>query len=353
MKNKKGKIPLKGLTLEQLREFCTEIGQPSFRGNQLFNWMYNHLASDFLEMENLPKSFRTNLAENNALITLKLIESEVSEETGTEKFLLSTQENLQIESVIIPEGKRLTLCISTQVGCPLDCKFCATGLMGYKKNLTAGEIFDQYLIAAKKYGKKNITNLVFMGMGEPLLNYNSTLNVLKIFNNELTTGISLKKITVSTAGIAPKIKQLADTGLKVKIAFSLHSCFEDIRSKIMPINLKYSLKENLEALRYYSNKTGTKITFEYVMLNGINDRKEDLTALGKLCNSIPSKINIIPFNSLKHMNPEGFSAELEPTVKHKIEKFVSELRNRNITVTVRYTQGEDIAAACGQLAVNY
>src|SRR5690606_5878537 len=163
-----------------------------------------------------------------------------------------TKERNKIESVIIPEEKRTTLCISTQVGCPLDCQFCATGLMGYKKNLSPGEIFDQYMLAAKDYGKEKLTNIVYMGMGEPLLNFKSTVQSLKIFSEELTTGISLKKITVSTAGIAPKIKELADTGLKVKLALSLHSCFEDIRSKIMPINKKYSLKETLDACRYYT-----------------------------------------------------------------------------------------------------
>ena len=155
---------------------------------------------------------------------------------------------------------------------------------------------------------------------------------------------------MSTAGIAPKIKELADTGLKVKLAFSLHSCFEDIRSKIMPINKKYSLKENIHALKYYVAETGTKITFEYVMLKDINDRDEDLHAFIKLCSEIPSKINVIPFNSLKHMNPSGLSAELQPTPKKKIDNFVKRLRDKNITVIVRYTQGEDIAAACGQLA---
>lgn len=313
--------------------------------------MYNHLATDFDEMQNLPKALRSELKETAELQALSFVESELSPGTGTKKFLFETKENNRIESVIIPEEKRTTLCISTQVGCPLDCQFCATGLMGYKKNLTTGEIFDQYMLAAKDYGKENLTNIVYMGMGEPLLNYNATLKSLQIFSEELTTGISLKKITVSTAGIAPKIRELADSGLKVKLAFSLHSCFEDIRTKIMPINKKYSLKETMEACRYYSDRTGTRITFEYVMLKDVNDRDKDIDALFKLCNSIPSKLNVIPFNSLEHMNPAGFAAELKPTSKRRIEEFVKKLRNKNITVMVRETQGEDIAAACGQLAV--
>ncbi|HKB84924.1 MAG TPA: radical SAM protein, partial [Ignavibacteriaceae bacterium] len=195
------------------------------------------------------------------------------------------------------------------------------------------------------------SNIVYMGMGEPLLNYKETVKSLEIFGEELTTGISIKRITVSTAGIAPKIIELADTGLNVKLAFSLHSCFEDIRTKIMPINKKYPLKQNIEAVKYYAKKTGTRITFEYVMLKGINDRDEDLNALVKLCSTIPSKVNVIPFNSLEHMDPAGYSAQLEPTSRKRIEDFVQRLRDKNVTVIVRYTQGGDIAAACGQLAV--
>jgi 23S rRNA (adenine2503-C2)-methyltransferase len=347
------KLQLKGLTLEELQNYFESIGEYKYRASQVFNWMYNHLSVNFDEMLNLPKSLRKKLTEENEIKTLDYLDSEISPLSGTKKFIFATKENHKIESVIIPEDKRITLCVSTQIGCPLDCKFCATGLMGYKKNLSPGEIFDQYLLASKNYKENKITNIVFMGMGEPLLNYKSTIKTLNIFSDELRTGISLKKITVSTAGIAPKIKELADSGLKVKLAFSLHSCFEDIRRKIMPITKKYSLKENIEALKYYSRKTKTRITFEYVMLKDINDREEDVKALANLCSQIPSKINVIPFNSLKHMNPEGISAELEPTPRHKIENFINKLRNRNITVTVRLTQGEDIAAACGQLAVKY
>jgi 23S rRNA (adenine2503-C2)-methyltransferase len=222
--------------------------------------------------------------------------------------------------------------------------------MGYKRNLSAGEIFDQYMLAVKDWGKDKITNIVYMGMGEPLLNYLNTIKSLRIFSHEITKGISYKKITVSTSGIAPKIRELADYGINVKIALSLHSCFEDIRSKLMPINQKYSLKENLMAVRYYAKKTATRITFEYVMLKDLNDTDEDVEALVKICKEIPSKINVIPFNSLQHMNPSGFSAKLESTPKVKIDDFVKKLRDKNITVMIRQTQGDDIAAACGQLA---
>lgn len=350
---KMNKVPLKGMSLNELRDYFTSIGEPKFRADQVFNWMYNHLAVDFNEMQNISKSLRGRLSEIGTLNALKFVDAEKSASSGTKKYIFETLEGNKIESVIIPEEKRNTLCISTQVGCPLDCKFCATGLMGYKKNLTAGEIFDQYTLAARDFGKENLTNIVYMGMGEPLLNFNSTLKSLQIFSEELTTGISLKKITVSTAGIAPRIRDLADTGLKAKLAFSLHSCFDDVRSKIMPINDKYSLKPNIEAIKYYAHQTGTRVTFEYIMLKGINDRQEDINALARLCSEIPSKVNVIPFNSLRHMNPEGFSAELTPTSRKRIEEFSDRLRDRNITVLLRYTQGDDIAAACGQLAVKY
>ncbi|MGA9291629.1 MAG: 23S rRNA (adenine(2503)-C(2))-methyltransferase RlmN [Ignavibacteriaceae bacterium] len=344
---------LKGLTLQELKDFFIESGESKFRGEQVFIWMYNNFSNNFNEMLNLPRSLRQKLAEEAELNTLQYVDSEISGETGTKKFIFSTHENHKIESVIIPENKRTTLCISTQIGCPLDCAFCATGLMGYKKNLSPGEIFDQYLLAAKDYGKDNITNIVYMGMGEPLLNYKATLKSLEIFAEELTTGMSLKKITVSTAGIIPRIYDLAESGLKVKLAFSLHSCFDEIRSRIMPVNKKYNLKQNIKAIKYYAQKTGTRITFEYVMLEGINDREDDIRALVKLCSEVPSKINVIPFNSLQHMNPTGFPSELKPTSRIRIEEFVRKLKDKNITVTVRFTQGDDIAAACGQLAVKY
>lgn len=344
------KIRLKGFTLSDLKDFMISRGEPKFRAEQVFIWMYNHLITDFDQMQNIPKILRSVIKEECELLTLNYVDSVMSPKSHTKKFIFTTREGNQIESVIIPDPKRTTLCISTQAGCPLDCKFCATGLMGYKKNLTPGEIFDQYLFAARDWGMKSITNIVYMGMGEPLLNFDNTVKSLEIFAEDIFTGLSIRKITVSTAGIAPKIRELAQTGLKVNLALSLHSCFEDIRSVIMPINDKYSLADNIEAVKYYCRTTNTKITFEYVMLKGLNDRDEDIKALAKLCNEIPSKVNLIPFNSLKHMNPDGISAELESSDKNRIEQFARQLTERKVTVTVRYTQGDDIAAACGQLA---
>ncbi len=349
--NNENKIQLKGLTLSELRNLFVEIGQPKYRGDQLFNWIYNHLATDFNEMKNFPKSLREELNNKCLLKTLDLAEVQFSKRTGTRKFLYNTFDERKIESVIIPDEDRATLCISTQVGCPLDCKFCATGLMGYSRNLSVGEIIDQYYLSSKNYENGNITNIVYMGMGEPLLNYANTLKSLSIFTNELAKRVSRTRITISTAGIAPKIKELADSSVRVKLALSLHSCFEEIRTQIMPINKKYTLRENIEALKYYTKKTKTRATFEYAMLSDLNDREKDIDALSFLCKQMPSKINLIPFNSIAHMSPGGISAELKPTPYNKILDFAETLRQKNITVMVRETQGDDIAAACGQLAI--
>ncbi|KAF0151334.1 MAG: Ribosomal RNA large subunit methyltransferase N [Ignavibacteria bacterium] len=348
--NKEKKIALKGLTLSELEEYFLSINQPKFRAHQVFNWMYNHLSFDFADMRNISKELRNNLAETCFLQTLNLVNTQNSASTETKKYLFETHDGKKIESVLIPEKDRNTLCISTQVGCPLDCKFCATGLMGYKRNLSVGEVVDQYLLTAKGAGKEKITNIVYMGMGEPFLNFETTLKSIEIFTHELTKGLSRTRITVSTAGIPNKIKELMESPFRVKLAFSLHSPFEEVRNRIMPINKKYSLHENLTVLKTYAQKTRTRITFEYTMLKDLNDRDIDVKELTRICSKLPCKINLIPFNSIKHMSPAGISAELEPTPINSIYKFADKLRNNNITVMIRETQGDDIAAACGQLA---
>jgi len=345
------KILLKGLSLDELRNLMIEFKQPKYRGDQLFNWMYNRLVTNFDEMINFPKTLREELKDKCVINALNLVDVQYSKTTGTRKFLYSTADERKIESVIIPDEERATLCISTQVGCPLDCKFCATGLMGYKRNLTTGEIIDQYYLSSGNYDGGVITNIVYMGMGEPLLNYANTLKSLSIFTDELAKRVSRTRITISTAGIPHKIKELADSQVRVKLALSLHSCFEDVRSRIMPVNKKYPLKENIDALKYYTKKTKTRATFEYTMLKDVNDRQEDIDGLVSLCKKMPSKINIIPFNSIAHMSPDGISASLVPTSYDKILAFADALRQKNITVMVRETQGTDIAAACGQLAI--
>jgi len=347
------KTMLKGLTLQELRDFFIVAEEKIYRGDQVFEWIYGHMVANFDDMSTIPNYLRKKLNLYCELNSLTLLSSEQSPRSGTKKYLFKTHDHLIIESVVIPDPKRITLCISTQVGCPLDCQFCATGLMGYKRNLSSAEIMDQFLMVSRDYGTDKISNIVYMGMGEPLLNYANTLKTLQIFAEGKTKDITLRRITVSTAGIAPKIVELADSGIKVKLALSLHSMFEETRNKIMPINKKYSLAENLEAVKYYSKQTDTPITFEYVMLKDINDRTDDLNALIKLCKSVSCKINVIPFNSISHMTPTGLAHELQPSHKLRIDEFVKTLRENNIVVMVRYTQGDDIAAACGQLAYKF
>lgn len=348
---KEDKIFIEGLTVDKLKQIFLAEEIEKYRADQVFNWVHNHLVFNFEEMTNLSKSLREKMSDTFGIISLNKTQDENSPQTKTRKYLFETFDKRKIESVIIPEKERNTLCISTQVGCPLDCKFCATGLMGFKRNLTTAEIVDQYLLTAKDYGKNFITNIVYMGMGEPLLNYEITIESLKIFTSELNTVLSKNRITVSTSGIPQRIRDLADTNLKVKLALSLHSTFDEVRNEIMPINKKYPLSDILQAIKYYVKQTKTRITFEYTMLKNINDRKEDIKGLAHLCSQVPSKINIIPFNSIAHMNPEGISAKLIPTEKTRIHEFANELRNKNITVMIRDTQGDDIAAACGQLAI--
>jgi len=347
------KIQLKGLDKFELTKFLMGMGQSKYRGSQIFNWIYNRRVEDFSQMHNIPKILQLKLDEICTLKSLYLKTVQISTTTKTKKLLFETEDGEKIESVLIPTEQRNTLCISTQVGCPLNCKFCATGLMGFTRNLTAGEIVDQYLLSSKNFDNNKITNIVYMGMGEPLLNFNNTVKSLRIFTEELNKSLSRNKITVSTVGIVPKIKELADTGLRVKLALSLHSCFNDIRSRIIPVNIKYPVEEITDALIYYEKRNKIRITFEYIMLKGINDRKEDIKALTKLMRKIPSKINLIPFNSIAHVVPEGTSIQLKSTSYQEINEFADELRNNNLTVMIRETQGDDIAAACGQLAIKY
>lgn len=343
------KINLKGKTLEELQEFFELINEDKYRATQVFQWLYQKRVDHFDEMTNLSKKLRNQLKQIATIQSLELVEIQTSSKTGTKKFLFKCEDNSLIESVLIPDQDRLTLCLSTQVGCPLDCQFCATGQMGYKRNLTVFEIIDQF-IQTSKHSQKNITNIVYMGMGEPFLNYENTLKSLSIFSSDLAFDISAKKITVSTVGIPDKIIDFAHQPFKGKLAFSLHSTDEEIRSLIMPINKKYSLNENIQALEYFYKYTRRRITFEYILLKGINDSDKDIHGLVKLSRRIPSKINIIPFNSIAHTNPKGLASELKPTSQEEFDAFVEKLRRNNLTVFVRNTKGNDIAGACGQLA---
>jgi 23S rRNA (adenine2503-C2)-methyltransferase len=353
------KANLKGLTIKELENLAISLGEQRYRGRQLFYWIYNRGASAFDEMTDLPKAFRQKLASVASLGSLSIRSKRVSPLDGTAKYLFALEDGSKIESVLIPpsprvngEERRLTLCISTQVGCPLDCKFCATGTMGFTRNLTAGEIADQVLQVRKELPRK-ITNLVYMGMGEPLMNYDAVMRSVGILSNEYGVGISARHTTISTAGWVNGICRMADEKSKVKLAVSLHTLDNNLRTKLMPLNRKFDLNKLIEAVQYYYEKTRQRITYEYILFDGLNDRTKDVQRLVSLSRKVPCKINLIAFHPIDFAHPDklGLAATLRPTPPEHIEHFAKKLRDANITVMVRSSSGKDIDAACGQLVV--
>jgi 23S rRNA (adenine2503-C2)-methyltransferase len=347
---------IKGFDLPELQAFVTGLGEKKYRASQLYQWIYAKGAQSFDDMTDISREFRTILARAAALTNLRLAAKEVSSD-GTAKFLFGLHDGLAIESVLIPSAKesiesdgRLTLCISTQVGCPLDCKFCATGSMGFKRNLTAGEIVDQVLQVQRNHGKR-ITNLVYMGMGEPMLNYDNVMKSIHLLNDDRGLNVGARHITISTAGYANRIRQMADEGRKVRLALSLHSLDNDKRTKLMPITKKFPVVELIDALAYYYRKTRQRPTFEFILFDGFNDTESDVDAFRRLSKRIPCKVNLIPFHTIEFTHPTGFARWLKPTPLPRIETFAGALRRAGITVMVRSSSGLDINAACGQLAI--
>jgi 23S rRNA (adenine2503-C2)-methyltransferase len=347
---------LKGLNLAELQMFVEELGEKKYRAAQLYGWLYAKAAQNFDEMTNISKEFRNILAHSSQISNLRCEIQNVSAD-GTTKFLFRLEDDLAIESVLIPglknasgDENRLTLCVSTQVGCPLDCKFCATGTMGFTRNLSTGEIVDQVLQVQRK-SEKRITNLVYMGMGEPMLNYSNVMKSISIINDDSGLNIGARHITISTAGYADKIYQIADEGRPVKLALSLHSLDNEKRIKLMPITKKFSVDELIKALEYYYHKTRRRPTFEYILFDGYNDTAADIKLFVKLSRRIPCKVNLIPFHSIEFTHPSGIGLQLKPTPLARIEAFADALRKSDITVMLRSSSGLDINAACGQLAV--
>ncbi|MGA9364662.1 MAG: 23S rRNA (adenine(2503)-C(2))-methyltransferase RlmN [Bacteroidota bacterium] len=351
------KVNLKGLTIGEMENLATSIGEQKYRGRQLFYWIYNRGATTFAEMTDLSRAFRQKLTDAASLESLSMLSRKVSSLDGTVKYLFELQDGAKIESVLVPPSpssngaaKRLTLCISTQVGCPLDCKFCATGSMGFTRNLTAGEIVDQVL-HVRRDSPSRITNLVYMGMGEPLMNYDAVMKSAEILSNECSVGISAKRMTISTAGWADGIRRMADEKRKMKLALSLHTLDTELRTKLMPLNRKFDVAKLIEAVRYYYEKTKQRITYEYILFDGLNDADGDIRRLVSLSRKIPCKINLIPFHLIDFTQPKGFAATLRPTPPDRVGRFAEKLRDANVTVMVRSSAGKDIEAACGQLAV--
>ncbi len=339
------KRAISALTKEELIDEIVSLGERSFRADQIRDWLYKKNVQSFEEMANIPKALRTELKKRLLFRTLNLRRSLRSGD-GTTKFLFELMDGLLIESVLIPEKDHMTLCISSQVGCAMGCIFCLTGKGGFKRNLTPHEIVDQVL-EVKRWAPKRpaITNIVFMGMGEPLLNLEGVIKAVRILIDPEALSFSHRRVTVSTSGIIPGILRLGQ-GLNVNLAVSLNAPSEDLRSHIMPINKRYPLKELMETLAKYPLQKGRRITFEYVLIRDLNDREEHAQRLAKLVKGIPCKVNLIPLNEVP-------GSDLRPPEEEDLNTFQKILFEANITAIVRKSKGKDIMAACGQLAGLY
>ena len=335
--------PLIGKNLIDLKEMCEKHGVESFRAKQLFNWLYSNDINGFNDLTNLPKEFINILKLDYCIHPLEFVQSIKSNSELTNKFLFKTSSGSLIESVLMKEGKRVTLCLSTQVGCALDCKFCATAKMGFKENLNSGEILDQYLLIRQKV-KKPITNIVFMGMGEPFLNYKNVIKAAHLLHSPDGINMSTKRITISTAGVIDKIKRFTKEKEKFKLAISLNGTTNEQRSLIMPITLKNSLDDLLDASKKYTESSNRWLTFEYVLLKECNDTVEDANRLITLLTEVQRcKLNVIPYNEI--------DGEFQRPNKNQIQTFMNKLRSARFPVTIRWSKGTDIDAGCGQLAI--
>jgi len=337
------KINLKEISLEDMVNLAVELGKKPFSGRQLYKWVFNRGVDNFADMTDLSKTFRELLNERCEVKKLQAV-NKVASEDGTAKTVWRTEDNLFIESVLIPDDDRLTLCMSSQAGCPIGCDFCATGKMGFKRNLTAGEIYDQYLLTRLGLDDNTkITNIVFMGMGEPLLNYDNLIKATNILTEQLGGGLSAKKITVSTVGLINGIYRLAEDNPRLNLAISLHTAIESKRRKLIPIAGKYPLAKLKEAAIHFAKVSDNRVTFEYLLIRDINDGLEDAKALAEFVRGIPCKINLITYNAV-----EGLAYK-RPKLE-TVLAFRDYLYPRTPAVTLRKSKGADIAAACGQLA---
>jgi len=343
-------ISLTDLTAAQLREFVVSLGEPEYRAKQLQHWIYRGLANSFEEMANLPKSFREKLTQKAQLHTL-IPAQEVTARDDTVKVLFSLVDGSTIETALMPYptptgGTRYTLCVSTQVGCPIGCAFCATGQQGFERNLTAGEILDQVLLFARRLRDRQsdarIDNIVFMGMGEPMANYDALWQAIEMLNSPEGLGLGARNMTISTSGLIPQIERLSKEKLQVGLAVSLHAATDELRGKLVPINRKYALKPLISACRDYFEKTGRRVSFEYILFEGINDSPRDARALAHLIQGRNCHANLIPANPTK-------SRGYRPPSQETVQAFEQELKRLSITCTVRSRKGVDIEAGCGQL----
>ncbi len=344
--NTKAKIDIRGLSLQALQQHFTQLGEKRFRAKQVYEWLWQKSCFSFGEMSNISKELRAKLEDNFVINNVKINNSQFSaDKTIKNSFIL--HDNHLIEGVLIPTPGRMTACVSSQVGCSLTCKFCATGYMERKRNLNADEIYDQVVLIAKQamenYGQP-LTNIVYMGMGEPLLNYKNMMDSVEKITSENGLNMAAKRITVSTAGIAKMIKKLGDDQVKFNLALSLHAANDEKRNTIMPINEQNSLKALAEALKYYYAKTKNPVTYEYIIFDGFNDNIQDAVELAKFCKHLPCKVNIIEYNPIAFANFINAGED-------KVEKFAAYLQSQGVNTHLRRSRGKDIDAACGQLAI--
>ena len=335
---------IRELKLEELINFLKNQNIPSYRAKQIHEWLWKKRAVNFNEMTSLSLSLRDLLEQNFSLNAVKIHKAERSND-GTIKYSLKLHDSKLVEGVLIPSKKRLTACISSQVGCSLSCTFCATGTLKLERNLNYAEIYDQIFIlneeALLNFGKP-LSNIVYMGMGEPLLNYENLLKSIELVSSKTGLSMSPKRITVSTAGIAKMIKKLADDDVRFNLAISLHTSDDKKREEIMPINKSINLEELKESIKYFFEKTGTRITYEYILFKDINDSLDDAHELVKFCKSTPCKVNLIEYNSVDNI-------PFQKASNNKTEKFINFLNEKNVIVNLRRSKGKDINAACGQL----
>lgn len=341
----KDKQNIRSLDKKALKEYLVSIGEKPFRASQIYDWMWKKGVHEFSKMRNLPPNLRDTL-NNNFVIHKLTVDDEQKSSDGTIKSAFRLYDGNVVEGVLIPTKHRTTACISTQVGCSLSCAFCATGKLGRIRNLSADEIYDQVVEItrqSKKEYQSNLSNIVYMGMGEPLLNYAETLRSIEMITSKEGLAMSPKRITVSTAGIAKMIRKLGDDDVKFNLAISLHASTDEKRSSIMEINNENSLKSLSEALVYFYEKTGSRITFEYILFQDFNDSLDDAANLARFCRAFPVKINLIEYNPVD-------GVDFKKTLPERTDAFARFLEDKNMIVNVRRSRGKDIDAACGQLA---
>ncbi len=339
------KKDIRALTKAQIRTFFEEQGDKAFRGNQVYEWLWQKSAHTFDEMTNISLETRKKLEDTFVINHIEVDQMQRSSD-GTIKNAVKLHDGLVVESVLIPTETRTTACVSSQVGCSLDCKFCATARLKRMRNLNPDEIYDQVVAIdqqSRLYFDRPLSNIVFMGMGEPLMNYNNVLKAIDKITSEEGLGMSQKRITVSTSGVPKMIKKMADEEVKFNLAVSLHSAIDDVRTSIMPFNATFPLKDLREALEYWYVKTKKRITYEYVVWENINDSQKDIDALVRFCKFAPSKVNLIEYNPID----DGMFQQASDSA---LERYQKTLMENGITVTVRKSRGKDIDAACGQLA---